>query len=100
MNGSYEETTELLGRAREAGFVAGLDGVRVTVREADELTTAVLELRTDDLDDGVDLDHLYFERDGRTISPEYVGPVAYSEAIRMGEYIHAGSTPETETDGW
>ncbi|MCX7538947.1 DUF4132 domain-containing protein [Corynebacterium sp. P5875] len=99
-DGSYGETSELLERAREAGFVAGLDGVRVTVREADELTTAVLEFRTDGPDDGADLDHLYCERDGRVISPEYVGSVAYSEAIRMAEYIHAGSTPETESDGW
>ncbi|MBV7294179.1 DUF4132 domain-containing protein [Corynebacterium sp. TAE3-ERU16] len=99
-DGTYEETSELLERARDAGFVAGLDGIRVTVRESGELTTAVLELRTYGPDDGVDLDHLYFERDGRTISPEYVGPVAYSEAIRMAEYIHAGSTPETESDGW
>ncbi|MBI9001106.1 DUF4132 domain-containing protein [Corynebacterium sp. CCM 9185] len=96
----YEETSDLLERARDAGFVASLDGVRVTVGESGVLTTAVLEIRTDGLDDGADLDYLYFERDGRTISPEDVGPVAYSEAIRMGRYIYAGGTLETEIDGW
>lgn len=91
-DGKYSRAAHLLGRARGAGYTAGLDHVRVTTVTG--AVTTVGEMSVDAWDPGEEatLGALSFWRDGTELDPAEVDPVAWSETVRMGEYLYAGRT--------
>lgn len=103
--GEYEKTNVLVGRSRGGGFtvdfeegVAGisLDVVEPGVENNAEIT-ATLEVM-DTYEGSAALGNLYFTRDGRTVPAEEVGPVAWSEGVRMAEFVFSGRTIKENTE--
>lgn len=96
-DGKYSRGAHLIGRARGMGYTATLDSVRVTVTGANG-TDTVGEMGVDAWDPAEEatLGDLSFWRDGQLVDPSItdVDPVAWSETIRMGEYLYAGRTIE------
>lgn len=92
--GRYERAGHLIGRARGAGFTASLDAVSTQVEEAGRPVTAELRINGYLPDEDATLGELSFHTGGTTLTPADVGPVAWSEAIRMADYIWAGRTQQ------
>lgn len=96
MGGKYARGSHLLGRGRGGGFRTSLGEVAVTVHEGGREIIARLDVSGWDPSDEVEFGTLNFTSDGKTVPLEEVGPVAWSEGIRMCEYIYAGRTVETQ----
>ncbi|MBN9643185.1 DUF4132 domain-containing protein [Corynebacterium sp. CCM 8862] len=95
--GVYEQASHLLGRGRGGGFKTSLQEISVTVTENGVNTTAVLDVTAWSPEDEATLGTLGFTRSGRTVALADVGPVAWSEGIRMAEYIYSARTKEKDT---
>ena len=91
----YGQSPHLLGRARGGGFKTDLQSVRVVVVDNGQSTTATLNIDAWDSDGEATLGTVEFSRAGRNLTLKEVGPVAWSEGIRMAEYIYAGRSAET-----
>lgn len=97
--GEYEKTNVLVGRSRGGGFTVdfeeGVGGVSLDVVEPgvenNAEITATLEV-IDSYEESASLGALYFTRDGRSVPAEEVGPVAWSEGVRMAEFVFSGRT--------
>lgn len=90
----YERGGTLIGRSRGAGFTASLYAVSLVVMEEGVETTIELSVSGWDPSEEAELGRVYFTRDGSMLSPENVGPIAWSEGIRMCEFVYAGRTIE------
>ncbi|WP_295624493.1 DUF4132 domain-containing protein [uncultured Corynebacterium sp.] len=99
----YGRTNALVGRSRGGGFSIdfseGVNGIYVEVTEdvggRRIETTATLGI-AEDYDGTATMWELYFSRDGHLVKPDDVGPVTWSEGVRMAEFVFAGRTIETE----
>ncbi|WJZ02425.1 DUF4132 domain-containing protein [Corynebacterium freiburgense] len=98
-DGKYDRYAHLLGRARGGGFVATMAMVTVDVFEHGETITAALDIDAWDPSEGATLGTLTFTKQQKTMKLEEVGPIAWSEGIRMSEFIYAGRTIETKGEG-
>lgn len=96
--GTYSRAAHLLGRARGAGYTAGLDHVSVTTVTGGVSTVGEMSVDAWDPGEEATLGELSFCRDGTELDPAEVDPVAWSETVRMGEYLYAGRTVE-ESEG-
>lgn len=88
----YERAGHLIGRARSAGFTATLSTVSTQVTEAGRRVTAELGVHAYLPDEDATLGELSFHTDHTPLNPADVGPIAWSEAIRMADYLWAGRT--------
>lgn len=86
----YKNAQTLIGRSRGGGFDADMNSISLTVLEDGVETTAMLETDSWYYDDEATLHSLSFTRSGRVISAEDVGPIAWSEGVRMCEFVYAG----------
>ncbi|MGP6173265.1 hypothetical protein [Corynebacterium sp. A21] len=96
--GTYQVAGHLIGRARGAGFAASLNEVSVKVQEGEQTVTVSLEADAYDPGEEARLGRLFFSIEGSSLPPAEVGPIAWSEGIRMAEYIWAGRTIEEEKE--
>ncbi|MFC3850947.1 DUF4132 domain-containing protein [Corynebacterium hansenii] len=95
----YARANALVGRSRGGGFsVEFSEGVTgIYLRVVEDIggrrveTTATLQV-DDDYEGGATLRDLYFSRNGIAIKPEDVGPVTWSEGVRMAEFVYGGRT--------
>ena len=95
---TYSLASHLVGRSRGGGFAATLNTVSLTVMEDGIETVAMLDVDAwDPLDEAV-LYRLTFSRDGHDIALNDVGPIAWSEGIRMCEFVYAGRTVQEKQD--
>ena len=86
----YNQAGTLIGRSRGAGFQTSGDSISLTVLENGVEITAMLGIDAWYYDEEAALYEVQFARDGHVISPEQVGPIAWSEGIRMCEFVYAG----------
>ena len=93
-DGKYQLASHLMGRARGGGFQASLGSVVVAVREAGQTIEGILDVYAYDPYGEAEIGELSFASRGKQLKAEEVGPIAWSEAIRMCEYIYAGRTVE------
>jgi hypothetical protein len=94
----YSRAAHLLGRARGAGYTAGLDSIRVSTVSAGVETVGEMRVDAWDLAEEATLGDLSFWQDGKELSPDDVDPVAWSETVRMGEFLYSGRTVEEEIE--
>jgi hypothetical protein len=66
------------------------------VHDSGQEVTASLDVDAWDPSDEAELGTLSFTANGKTLPLADVGPVAWSEGIRMCEYIYAGRTIDTD----
>lgn len=92
----YKMGSHLMGRARGGGFHATLNSITVTVRENGQEIDGTLYVDAYDPYDEAHLSNLSFSSEGKPLNINEVGPIAWSEAIRMCEFIYAGRTIEEE----
>lgn len=90
----YERAGHLIGRARTAGFTATLSAVSTQVTEDGRWVTAELGVTAYLPDEYATLGELSFRTDHTPLTPADVGPIAWSEAIRMADHIWDGRTQE------
>ncbi|WP_297006878.1 DUF4132 domain-containing protein [uncultured Corynebacterium sp.] len=100
-DGKYGRGAHLIGRARGAGYTATLDSIRVTTVNGGVTTVGEMSVDAWDPAEEATLGELSFWRDGDQLDPTATGtdattidPVAWSETIRMGEYLYSGRTIE------
>lgn len=99
----YGRANALVGRSRGGGFSIdfpeGVNGIYVDVTEdvggQRVETTATLGI-AEDYEGGATMWELYFFRDGHLVKSADVGPVTWSEGVRMAEFVYGGRTIETE----
>lgn len=94
--GSYERAGHLIGRARGAGFTASFTGVGLRVEEAGRSVRVELAVTAYLPEEPAELGALFFTVDGAHLDPADVGPVAWSEGVRMADYVWAGRTVQEE----
>lgn len=95
----YGKANALVGRSRGGGFsvdyAEGLNAIYLEVTEDVDgrrvTTTAALGAGEDDEGAAILYD-LYFSRDGRLVDAADVGPVTWSEGVRMAEFVYGGRT--------
>ena len=95
--GTYEKYAHLLGRGRGAGFAVKMGEVAVKVQENREMVTATLTVSGYDPSGTAWLGELNFSHNGRNLPLDKVGPTAWSEGIRMCEFIYSGRTVTQES---
>ncbi|GAA4800127.1 hypothetical protein CCANI_05965 [Corynebacterium canis] len=95
-NGKYSRAATLIGRSRGAGFKVTLNSVSIDVREDGETVTATLEISAWSMDDSASLGRLTFAKGYQSLAAEDVGPIAWSEGIRMCEFVYAGRSVEKQ----
>lgn len=93
-DGTYSRAAHLLGRARGAGYTATFDGVRVTTVTGDTETVGEMAITAWEPTEEAELGELTFWREGSQVDPVSgdIDPVAWSETVRMGEFLYAGRT--------
>lgn len=93
-DGTFEQASHLTSRGRSGGFRMNLYSASVDVAENNQMVTALLELDAYDPFDEAQLGVLNFTIDDVNVELEDVGPIAWSEGIRMCEYLYAGRKVE------
>ncbi|QGU07341.1 hypothetical protein COCCU_07035 [Corynebacterium occultum] len=97
-SGHYESGGYLRNRARDFGCTYTSDGISLKVAEGGHTVTAHLDLFGHGPQTPADLGRLYFLAEGTRLDPAEIGPVAWSEGIRMAEHIWAGRTIAEDED--
>lgn len=91
----YERANALVGRSRGGGFaidyIDGVSGITLRILEDGVETTAVLHAWESD-EESATLGVLSFTRQGREVPAADVGPLTWSEGIRMAEFVYSGRT--------
>ena len=87
---TYERSSHLMGRGRGGGFVTTMGEVSLRVHEGGETITASLDVSAWDPTESAELGKLSFSVHGEDLELDKVGPIAWSEGIRMCEFIYAG----------
>lgn len=95
-NAEYDMGQTLVGRSRSGGFAANFQGVSLIVVEDGKEIQANLEVECWYPTDKAYLDELSFSHNGKQLRFDEIGPIAWSEGIRMAEYVYAGRTAETK----
>lgn len=93
-DGKFEQASHLTSRGRSGGFRMNLYSASVDVAENNQMVTALLELDAYDPFDEAQLGVLRFNINDVNVELEDVGPIAWSEGIRMCEYLYAGRKVE------
>ena len=70
----------------------------MTVVENGEETAISLDIDAWDLQDAAHIGQLHFYSDGKSLELADIGPIAWSEGIRMAEYVYVGRDIDTETE--
>lgn len=96
--GKYNKAATLIGRSRGGGFATTLQEVSMTVVENGEETAISLDIDAWDLQDAAHIGQLHFYSDGKSLELADIGPIAWSEGIRMAEYVYVGRDIDTETE--
>lgn len=96
--GKYDKAAVLLGRSRSAGFTTSLQEVSVVVVENGEETTASLDIDAWDPYEDAHIGHVHFYREGKSLTLADIGPIAWSEGIRMAAFVYAGRSVDLEKD--
>ena len=86
----YERSSHLMGRGRGGGFVTTLGEVSLRIHEGGKTITASLDVSAWDPFESAELGELSFSVNGEHLAFDKVGPIAWSEGIRMCEFIYAG----------
>lgn len=96
--GRFEQLRFAIGRARSAGFkVSGGYAVAICY-DAGQTATARYWIGADDPESETETGELHWLIDDQTVPVAQVGPVAYSEGVRMAAHIYAGRKVEEDTD--
>ncbi|WJZ02565.1 DUF4132 domain-containing protein [Corynebacterium freiburgense] len=93
----YEKAGALLGRSRNAGFQATLEYISLSILESGIETTIQLDVYAWYPDEEAEINGVRFLRDGDYIKPSEVGPITWSEALRMCEFIYSGRSLSNKT---
>lgn len=101
----YEKGTVLMGRSKGAGYEVTRFEVTLRVTEpgsagrAATSVNAVLSIECGDpFSEGTIGDLTFISSEGTQLAPEDVGPVAWSEGVRMAEFVYSGRTIENAED--
>ena len=94
-DGKYEKAQVLIGRSRGGGFTATTREVSLIVVEDGVEVRISLDIDAWDSWDGGAIGELSFYQDGQLLPLEKVGPITWSEGIRMAEFVYAGRTVES-----
>lgn len=96
-DGHFEQLRFAVGRAQSAGY-AVQGGQAVThIYEDGQLVEAAYHIGIDEYPESPTMTgELWWSVDGATLPVREVGPVAYSEGVRMATHIYAGRTVEED----
>jgi hypothetical protein len=97
-DGTYDKAAVLLGRSRSGGFATSLQEVSVVVVEDGEETTASLDVNAWDPLEDAHIGHVHFYREGKPLALADIGPIAWSEGIRMAAFVYAGRSVDVAKD--
>lgn len=92
----FSRAADLIGRGRGGGFTMGLDSAEVTVTEEGRRVCGKLDIDAYEPTSEAYLGRLHFETQDRRMDLAEVGPVAWSEAIRMCEFLYTGRDDNSE----
>jgi hypothetical protein len=95
MDGRYEKAQVLIGRSRGGGFTTTMQEVSLIVVEDGVEVRISLDIDAWDPWEGGTIGKLSFYQDGQSLPLEKVGPITWSEGIRMAEFVYAGRTVES-----
>ena len=94
-DGRYEKAQVLIGRSRGGGFTTTMQEVSLIVVEDGVEVRISLDIDAWDPWEGGTIGELSFYQDGQSLPLEKVGPITWSEGIRMAEFVYAGRTGES-----
>lgn len=94
----FEQRRFLAGRATSAGFAIKGNMVVTRVQEGGQTVEAGLWIDGDHPEEEAALGPLSWTAEDRTLPVREVGPVAYSEGVRMAEYLYAGRKIEDDPE--
>ena len=94
-DGRYEKAQVLIGRSRGGGFTTTMQEVSLIVVEDGVEVRISLDIDAWDPWEGGTIGELSFYHDGQSLPLEKVGPITWSEGIRMAEFVYAGRTVES-----
>lgn len=94
--GQFDQLRFAIGRATGAGFAVKGGYAVARIHEAGQLVEASYWIGADYPEAETWTEDLTWMVDGRAIPVREVGPVAYSEGVRMARHIHAGRKVEED----
>ncbi|MDO5076633.1 DUF4132 domain-containing protein [Corynebacterium sp.] len=95
-DGNYGRAAHLFGRARGGGFVVTMNQVSIDVHEDGRTVSAELGIDAYDMGEEAIIGSLSFTERGVLLPADRVGPIAWSEGVRMCEFVYAGRTITTD----
>lgn len=94
--GHFDQLRFAVGRAQGAGFRVLGGYAATTIHEGDQEVTARYWIGADYPDEPTETGLLHWVQANEVLSLKQVGPVAYSEGVRMANRIYAGRKVEKE----
>lgn len=97
---TYSKGLVLIGRSRGAGYGASINEVSTEVTEpgTGRVVTVVLEVHCWSPTEEAVLGDVSFLDAGDAMDLSDVGPLAWSEGMRMAHFVYAGRSTDTDTD--
>lgn len=96
----YSKGLVLIGRSRGAGYSASINEVSTEVMESGtgRVVTVVLEVHCWSPTEDAVLGDVSFRDAGDAMDLSDVGPLAWSEGMRMAHFVYAGRSTDTDAD--
>lgn len=98
VGGRFEQLRFAIGRARSIGCKVSGGYATTVAYDAGQTTTARFWIGAEDPESETETGELHWQVDGETVPVNQVGPVAYSEGVRMASHIYAGRKVEEDTN--